>query len=343
MISLKRLIEGQSESLLSAALESLRSAIMAMARAAAIAYPATAPEFQSRLVGLSEQFTRSASPETIANTGRQVVAALDNWSLQVGESYQQSALEIKQILETVADLAQSVGDRDSRYGKEFIGISDAIQQIAGLEDLQEIRVSLSKNSAALKSCLARMENDSNESVARMRQQVADYQARLETAEIEVFTDGLTRLYNRRGAERHLNHLARERKPFCIAILDLNQFKVVNDSYGHQTGDELLKQFSVELRANAAAGEVVARWGGDEFLLVLETKLSEARLRTNFILDMALGEYTIAGGRGPIRLRLDSAAGTAEWDGAEDIGRLIERADASMYANKATSKQAAKSR
>jgi len=338
MISLKRLIDGQSESLLKAALDAFGSAITAMATASLIVYPQTSTIFKGRLDQLRLQLTPSASPEAMIQIGRQVDFELDHWSRQVGDSHQQSAVEVKQILELVAEMAQSVADRDSRYGQQFLQIGDAMLQIAELEDLREIRNSLAKNSTALKSCLVQMESDGKLSVAKLRLEMADYQVRLQLAELEASTDGLTKLYNRRGIDGHLTHLVKQRQLFCVAILDLNRFKYVNDTYGHQTGDDVLRQFSGELRACASSGEVVARWGGDEFMLVLETPLSEARLRAGVILDKVQGSYNVDGGRGPVTIQVTSSAGIAEWDESETMTALIGRADAAMYENKAAKKR-----
>lgn len=86
------------------------------------------------------------------------------------------------------------------------------------------------------------------------------------------TDGLTGLPNRRAVEawavRQLKGAARHGFPFWVALADLDRFKRVNDTYGHDAGDTVLKKFAEILKANTRSSNICARFGGEEFLLVL---------------------------------------------------------------------------
>ncbi|SFJ57099.1 diguanylate cyclase domain-containing protein [Jannaschia pohangensis] len=95
------------------------------------------------------------------------------------------------------------------------------------------------------------------------------QARL-AAEEEAATDKLTGLRNRRAMDLHLERLTRQRKPnFGLMHLDLDYFKAVNDTLGHAAGDRVLEQVAVILRQEVRRGDMVARVGGDEFILVFD--------------------------------------------------------------------------
>ena len=76
------------------------------------------------------------------------------------------------------------------------------------------------------------------------------------------------------------------------MLDLNGFKQVNDTYGHEAGDDLLKQFSTELRSASRATDVVGRWGGDEFIVVLDGNLTEAQSHVERMQKWVFGSYTL---------------------------------------------------
>jgi diguanylate cyclase (GGDEF)-like protein len=85
------------------------------------------------------------------------------------------------------------------------------------------------------------------------------------------TDALTRLYNRRYADMYLARLNREvaSNNYCVAMVDIDNFKVVNDTYGHAVGDEVLRFLADFLQNNLRKSELVFRWGGEEFLIVLQ--------------------------------------------------------------------------
>ena len=117
------------------------------------------------------------------------------------------------------------------------------------------------------------------------------------------------------------------------MLDLNGFKQVNDTYGHQAGDDLLKQFSTELRSASRATDVVGRWGGDEFIVVLDGNLTEAQSHVERMQKWVFGSYTLHWGRGA-KVEMNAALGLVEWQAGESIKEVLARADALMYKQKA---------
>ncbi|MBF8301681.1 MAG: hypothetical protein HW394_2051 [Acidobacteria bacterium] len=133
-----------------------------------------------------------------------------------------------------------------------------------------------------------------------------------SAEIKVLerlaiTDPLTGLVNRRGGERHIaNEISRARRhqsPLSAVLIDIDRFKTVNDTLGHQTGDRILREVGNLLRRTVRAYDIVIRWGGEEFLLILPgVALAEAQLLAERIriavegLQLGeIGRVTISGG------------------------------------------------
>ena len=90
---------------------------------------------------------------------------------------------------------------------------------------------------------------------------------LESSRQEASTDGLTGLPNRRALEAHVAELIDHDTPFVMVLADLDRFKLLNDNYGHETGDKALQLFAGVLRDNVRGNDVVARLGGEEFVLV----------------------------------------------------------------------------
>ncbi len=111
-------------------------------------------------------------------------------------------------------------------------------------------------------------------VQRMRSLAALTGSRLGTvqalasAELQASTDLLTALCNRRTAEERLHNLHVARLPYAVALLDLDHFKTINDTYGHEAGDRALRLFATVLPDGLRDEDTAARWGGEEFLLVL---------------------------------------------------------------------------
>src|SRR5580698_7557091 len=107
------------------------------------------------------------------------------------------------------------------------------------------------------------------------------------------------------------------------------------TYGHPAGDSLLKQFAQELRSNLRASDVAGRWGGDEFVVVLDCDLAGANCQTERMRKWVFGDYTVKqpAGAGEVKVPLDASIGVAQWQQGETMEKLIERADTAMYEDK----------
>jgi diguanylate cyclase (GGDEF)-like protein len=160
-----------------------------------------------------------------------------------------------------------------------------------------------------------------------------------TAELQrmATTDALTGLWNRRHLlERLEAEAARSRRsgrPLCLAVLDVDHFKRVNDQHGHPAGDEVLRVLAAAIKDAVRTSDVVGRMGGEEFAVLMpETDRAQARIVCERL------RKTV--GCSPVRLpsgeSLDVtlSTGVALMAGEEGSDRLISRADAALYAAKA---------
>lgn len=102
----------------------------------------------------------------------------------------------------------------------------------------------------------------------MKGQVAELQRDLEQARRRAEEDVLTGLPNRAGLAERIKPMLQDRSPLCVAVIDLDMFKAINDTHGHHGGDRVLEHFASLCRSCLDANGVVARWGGEEFLVVL---------------------------------------------------------------------------
>jgi diguanylate cyclase (GGDEF)-like protein len=170
--------------------------------------------------------------------------------------------------------------------------------------------------------------------ARTKRQKQELRDALDTIRVLATIDELTSLINR----RHMNEVldAEERRhpshaATCIALIDIDFFKQVNDGYGHAAGDEVLRRFAATARATLRVNDVLARWGGEEFLLLLpDATLEDARSglqrMTEHVHAMAVPGLD---GR-----RITFSAGLVERRAGEPFADAISRADKALYQAKA---------
>lgn len=150
------------------------------------------------------------------------------------------------------------------------------------------------------------------------------------------TDFLTGVANRRVLEveyrKLISRQSRMNRPFSVILIDLDGFKNVNDTLGHLTGDEMLKKVASLIEQTVRPTDIVARWGGDEFVIVTEVGASEAavlgeRIRQNVV------EMDFCGQRGvkdDPRNLVTVSCGVSEYEQGDSLDRMLLRADKALY-------------
>lgn len=175
----------------------------------------------------------------------------------------------------------------------------------------------------------------------MRTQLKKNRADLEAAVLRIqelaSRDVLTGLYNRRHVLDYLDHmgkgLSRLSTPCTLALLDIDHFKAINDSLGHGVGDDVLKNFALQAQEILRGSELIARWGGEEFLLVLPNTTLDGALVAVERLRMALQNWHVTE-KDP-GLRVNFSSGLVDLKVGEPIDQAIHRADVALYQSKAT--------
>ena len=183
--------------------------------------------------------------------------------------------------------------------------------------------------------------DRNELLARAITQVKrkrygdqlrnDFQAGLEVA----ITDQLTGLYNRRYLSSHLDNLINKSvengRSVSLLVIDIDHFKIVNDTYGHDVGDQVLKEFARRLSSNVRGIDMACRYGGEEFIVAMpETDVSFSymvaeRLRQ----EVAEIPFKVKTDEGELSITI--SIGITDWEGQDDsVESLLKRADQALY-------------
>ncbi|KAF0856948.1 sensor domain-containing diguanylate cyclase [Pantoea dispersa] len=148
-------------------------------------------------------------------------------------------------------------------------------------------------------------------------------------------DPLTALPNRHALQAHFRQLQRA-GPLCVAFIDLDNFKHVNDTLGHRSGDEVLIQLSQRIRDLLPSEAIVGRLGGDEFVLLLPFLIDypKVRILAQAVLDAALTPFDVDNGHA----RIGASIGIAPVHRRDSFDDALTRADGAMYQIKKNGKQ-----
>ncbi|MBW6522052.1 diguanylate cyclase [Sphingomonas sp. RHCKR47] len=163
--------------------------------------------------------------------------------------------------------------------------------------------------------------------ARLAQMLEAHAA---SAVVDATTDTLTGMLNRRGFERALAALQAGNAPtLCCVAIDVDRFKSINDQWGHQFGDEVLRHLAATLRSHTRPGDLVGRFGGDEFMLVLQVGSHRAGEAVCARVQNALRQQPVAADD-KTQLMVSISCGVAHFTNGDNFHDVAERADRALY-------------
>ncbi len=237
-------------------------------------------------------------------------------------------------LDSVMGKLQSAGKDTEAYGRTLSAASGELgsdHSPAALRKLVDGLISATKTMETRASALEVELQHSSHEVEELRQ-------KLEAVRQESLTDGLTGIPNRKAFDAELQkaaeRAAQHGQPLCVLMCDIDRFKTFNDTWGHQTGDQVLRLVANCLSENVKGRDTAARYGGEEFGVILpETTLDVAVTLGNQIRAAVEGKKLVKKSTGDILGTITISVGVAMLAPGEKPVALLQRADACLYAAK----------
>jgi len=224
-----------------------------------------------------------------------------------------------------------------KQGDELDTLSATVQQMTErMRARQQLSTrdtsSLQKAKDALKKIVQECTKELEVTNEKLAQEIEERKKVEDELERSAYADYLTGLLNRRAMMRILEHEGqrtyREKETFCLIFIDVDHFKKINDEYGHAIGDQVLVTLTQQLGLLMRNNDVLARWGGEEFLLLLpSTSLKEAMVMAEE-LRMTLATYLFS--CEDIKLHVTASFGVSEHSDMASLDDSIRMADAAMY-------------
>jgi len=236
------------------------------------------------------------------------------------------------VLEKIEAAGRDAGD----YGRTLSRASGELGADQSPEELKKFVDTLIAATQAMEERAVTLESE----LQRSSNEVNALKTQLEDVRKESLTDGLTSVSNRKAFDLEiaaaLEDARRTGKPVSLVMCDIDHFKKFNDTWGHQTGDQVLKLVAKCLSENVKGRDMVARFGGEEFVIVLrQTSLDGATLLAEQIRDYVQSKHLVKKSSGDVLGLLTVSMGVASSADFDSPASLIQRADVCLYRAKNT--------
>jgi diguanylate cyclase len=253
---------------------------------------------------------------------------------RLSEEIRDAGAVLNRELSTVSEAIAKAQQSQAAYGQTLAGASVSLETASEPTDLLGVVSTLTRATTEVQAENAVLEKrleSSTREVARLREH-------LEQVRRDAMTDALTNLANRKAFDEELlravDEAERKRRPLTLAVLDIDHFKRFNDTWGHQTGDQVLRYVASVIGRVSKSPRVAARYGGEEFAVIFPGEgaaVVEAALNSirNEIGARALRRRSTNDELGAVTI----SAGLAQRHPGETGSSLLDRADEALYASK----------
>ncbi|WP_147694755.1 GGDEF domain-containing protein [Vogesella mureinivorans] len=257
-------------------------------------------------------------------------------------SLDEATSSLRALLDTFLDKLSLMTDHTGDFHQRISTHSDRIKHSQNASELTGILQDLLSDTASMQDNLKQSHSEllaAKQDVQSAQSRIGELEKALEAASAKVKEDQLTGAFNRRGLEEHfdreIHRAERSGQPLSVALIDVDNFKQLNDRYGHLTGDDVLKYLVDMMHHSLRTSDIVGRFGGEEFVVILpDTPVNEAvelvqRLQRELTKNFFLANQD--------KLVVTFSAGVALWHRGEQDCDVIERADRAMYQAKLAGK------
>jgi len=253
---------------------------------------------------------------------------------KVSEAVEKTGGRLSEELAAVMTRLEEAGRNTAAYGQALAGAKDRmddgedpIQLKAMINALADATHKMQRHSETLESQLA-----------ETKQEVSQLRTNLDIVREQAQTDALTGLANRKRMDEALDQAIRQAditgEPLAVSVCDIDHFKRFNDTWGHQTGDQIIKFVASCLKRCAGERNLVARYGGEEFVMIMpDTPLEDAADIAERVRSMVESKRLLRKSTSEDLGGITISIGCAQHVAGEGATKVIERADALLYESK----------
>lgn len=244
--------------------------------------------------------------------------------------------EFKNIIELLISGMTDINKENKEFNVRIYDKNVKLEEIIELNDIRQIKEGIKQEVAQIKEHIQDKQAQDSKHMDDLVRNIAVLKVDLEKARHDSLTDGLTGAMNRLAFDtsirERVNRSAIVWKPFALLMMDVDNFKQVNDRYGHAVGDRVLLALVEMAKTLTRKDDFIARYGGEEFAIILpETSFRQAMKKAQLLCkSLAKTDYKIDGAEPDSKLCFTVSIGVSILHQVDSVESVIHRADKAMY-------------
>jgi len=301
------------------------------------------PAFKAGLGELAERLVAEEKLSRVEALFESRKSGISTFAQRQKDYLHERETEFKDIIDILSK-AMVVMDSDNRdYNHNILDQSKRIEDITHLDDIKRLKQALLQEVENMREAVREKESLDVAKIESLSKQVAVLNTELQSARTESERDGLTGVLNRRTFDRFLAELLEKNtvneQDFALLMIDIDDFKRINDSYGHPIGDSVLAAVANKCRQSIRGEDFLARYGGEEFAIILPgASLRNAVKKGRQICQtISATRYLLEGVDSGEPLGLSVSIGVSICGKADTAAALVHRADKALYVAKGSGK------
>jgi diguanylate cyclase len=301
-------------------------------------------EFRTSLESYRRRIMEASSNDAdFARIGRECLSLCQEYFKRARGYLLEREAEFASIVEILGEAIGTLAGESVSFTGSLLSTSDRLNQLVRIEDIRELKRQVTQEVHELKRVVEEKRKRDEANYARLSRRIEILRTNLDRTREEASLDPLTRVANRGSFDRVLPrwvavHNDRD-KPFLIAMLDIDNFKHINDTHGHQIGDRVLLCAAQRFSKSVRSSDFLARFGGEEFAILLSgVDLTQGKSKfADLLAKIATSSYEYTQDGKICELRFTVSCGVAEFVPGENVEDVIRRADQALYKAKSRGK------
>ncbi|MBF0553451.1 MAG: diguanylate cyclase [Nitrospirae bacterium] len=302
-----------------------------------------ADAFKKQMDILSEEFSHTGKIKQLEKVFDSGKDAIINYINDKRNYLREREDEFRNIIDLLTKGILVINEENIGFNQKIYDKSVAIGNITLLDDIKKIKDSIKLEVENMQVAIKEKQDSGEKQIESLTKEIKSLKSDLEKAQNASMTDGLTGAFNRMAMDNYLERLVDRSvvsgAPFALLMIDVDDFKKINDFYGHQIGDSVLMALISQCKELIRKEDFLARYGGEEFMLILpNASLKNAIKKGNEICKaVELSYYLLGEKNNDEKLSFTISVGISTFQKGDTVKTVTERADKALYLAKKTGK------